>query len=316
MLDDMPEAAEMIAVDQIEILNSRDRNLTVFEEIVENIKTIGLKKPITVSKGRDSDATSPYILVCGEGRLNAFRALGEAEIPALVIDVNEEDALIMSLALKQLERDVAPCLISKDDETYTYNHRINRLSTVQEHYMIRRAIDRGVSKERLAKAFDVNLSSINRCVSLLEGICPKAVELLKDRQFTPGLSRFLRKMKAARQVEAVELMIAGNSFTEAHASALLKATKPEQRSDYMAKKPKKEQVPLERIVKLEKEMDKVQAQYQSAEESYGSDLLQLTAARGYIKKLLHNETVKQFLTDHEAEILIQLNKVVSNEFTI
>lgn len=123
-------------------------------------------------------------------------------------------------------------------------------------------------------------------------------------------------MKAARQIEAVELMIAGDSFTEAHASALLKATEPEQRSDFVAKKPKKAHVPIECIVKLEKEMDKVQSQYQSAEESYGSDLLQLTAARGYIRKLLHNEKVKQFIEEQEVETLSQLNLILENEATI
>ncbi len=255
-----------------------------FKQIVSSIEEIGLIEPLSIVR------------------------LGEDEDGFLLLDGH-----LRALALKQLTRSVAPCLIAVDDETYTYNHRINRLSTVQEHYMIRRAIDRGVSKERLAKAFDVNLSSINRRVSLLDGICPKAVELLKDRQFTPGLSRFLRKMKAVRQIEAVELMIAGDSFTEAHAAALLKATKPEQRSDYVAKKTKNERVPIERIVKLEKEMDKVQGQYQSAEESYGSDLLQLTAARGYIRKLLSNQKVNQFLVDHEAEILSQLGLVLENE---
>lgn len=258
-----------------------------FKQIVSSIEEIGLIEPLSIVR------------------------LGEDDGGFLLLDGH-----LRAMALKQLERGVAPCLISIDDETYTYNHRINRLSTIQEHYMIRRAIDRGVSKERLAKAFDVNLSSINRRLSLLDGICPKAVELLKDRQFTPGLSRFLRKMKAARQVEAVELMVAGDSFTEAHAAALLKATKPDQRSDYVAKKTKKEQVPIERIVKLEKEMDKVQEQYQSAEESYGSDLLQLTAARGYIRKLLNNKEINQFLVDHDAEILSQLNRVLENEAAV
>ena len=56
---------------------------------------------------------------------------------------------------------MVPCLIAKDFETYTYNHRINRFSTVQEHYMLRRAIDKGVSKERLARVFNVNLSTLN-----------------------------------------------------------------------------------------------------------------------------------------------------------
>ena len=40
------------------------------------------------------------------------------------------------------------CLIAEDDEAYTYNRRINRLATVQEHFMIVRAIERGVSEEK------------------------------------------------------------------------------------------------------------------------------------------------------------------------
>lgn len=50
--------------------------------------------------------------------------------------------------------------------------------------MIRRAIDRGVSKGRLARAYNVNLSSINRRINPLEGICPEAITLLQDKQFT------------------------------------------------------------------------------------------------------------------------------------
>ena len=86
--------------------------------------------------------------------------------PLSVIKADDEqdtfmllDGHLRALALKELGQDEAPCLLASDDETYTYNHRINRLSTIQEHYMIRRAIDRGVSKERLARAFNVNLSS-------------------------------------------------------------------------------------------------------------------------------------------------------------
>lgn len=36
-------------------------------------------------------------MICGEGRLKAFKSLGEKEIPALVVAVNDEDAFIMSL---------------------------------------------------------------------------------------------------------------------------------------------------------------------------------------------------------------------------
>ena len=54
--------------------------------------------------------------------------------------------------------------------------------------MIRCAVDRGVSKERLARAFNVNLSSINRPIHLLSGIYPEAIALLQDHQFTPDVS--------------------------------------------------------------------------------------------------------------------------------
>ena len=47
----------------------------------------------------------------------------------------------------------------------------------------------------------------------------------------PKSSVLCPNMKAARQVEAVELMVASNTITVAHVEALLKATPPEQRAD-------------------------------------------------------------------------------------
>ncbi len=41
-----PSNLRMIPVDRIEVLNTRERNGKVFEKIVGNIKTIGLKKPV------------------------------------------------------------------------------------------------------------------------------------------------------------------------------------------------------------------------------------------------------------------------------
>lgn len=221
------------------------------------------------------------------------------------------DGHLRVLALKDLGVHEAPCLLAKDDETYTYNHRINRLSTIQEHYMIRRAIDCGVSKERLARAFGVNLSSINRRINLLEGICPDAIARLQDKQFTPDVTRVLRSMKAARQVEAVELMVASNTITVAHADALLKATPPEQRTDLKPSERDKQLAPIEQIVKLEKEMSQVQSQYKDAEENYGSDLLNLVVAKGYLTKLLGNDAVKSYITRHEPEILEHFELVVN-----
>ena len=254
-----------------------------FRQIVSSIREIGLIEPLSVIK---PDQNAPGFLLL--------------------------DGNLRVLALKELGQDTAPCLIAKDFETYTYNHRVNRLSTVQEHYMLRRAIDKGVSKERLARAFSVNLSTINSRVNLLHGICPRAVELLQDHQFTPDVTRHLRKMKAARQIEAVELMIAANTITAAHADALLKATPPEQRTDYAPPKPDEPKGdPLQQIVKLEREMSQVQVKYKQAEESYGSELLNLVVAKGYLKKVLENEAVHAYVGRHAPEILEHFELVLN-----
>jgi ParB family chromosome partitioning protein len=89
---------QMIPIDKIEVLNPRERNGKVFDEIVGNIKKIGLKKPITVTPRTDPQGNEKFMLICGEGRLKAFRSLGESTIPAMVVHVSDEDAFIMSLA--------------------------------------------------------------------------------------------------------------------------------------------------------------------------------------------------------------------------
>lgn len=93
-----PGEMKMIPIDKIDVLNPRERNKVVFEEIVGNIRTIGLKKPITVTRRPGPGGSERFLLICGEGRMKAFRSLGETSIPALVVDVSDEDAFIMSLA--------------------------------------------------------------------------------------------------------------------------------------------------------------------------------------------------------------------------
>lgn len=103
-----PRVIRMVPVDRIDVLNTRERNGKVFERIVENIKTIGLKKPITVTPRPGADGRERFLLVCGEGRLKAFMSLGETQIPALVVEVSDEDAFIMSLAENVARRQHRP----------------------------------------------------------------------------------------------------------------------------------------------------------------------------------------------------------------
>lgn len=252
-----------------------------YRQILTSIAEIGLIEPLSVAS--TSDESGQYLLLDGHVRLIALRELGHAE---------------------------ALCLMAKDDENYTYNTRINRVSTIQEHYMIRRAIDRGVSPSRLAIALGVDVSLIHKKASLLEGICAEATELLQDREFTTNVSRVLRQMKPLRQVECVELMISANNLTTSYADALLAAT-PAHMLGEGKKIQKRARISLEQMARMEREMANVQGQYKLVEQNYGQNVLNLVLARGYLTKLLENEAVTRYLKQRQPEVLEQFEGIIA-----
>ena len=86
-----------IPIDQIRFLNPRVRNRRNFQEIVQSIARVGLKRPITVSPRKAETDSASYDLVCGQGRVEAFIQLGQKKIPAIVIEAEESDCLVRSL---------------------------------------------------------------------------------------------------------------------------------------------------------------------------------------------------------------------------
>jgi ParB family chromosome partitioning protein len=90
------QRVEMIPVDRVVVVNPRVRNRRIFNEIVESIALVGLKRPITVTRRQQGEETF-YDLVCGQGRLEACRTLGYEEVPALIVTADQEDCLVSSL---------------------------------------------------------------------------------------------------------------------------------------------------------------------------------------------------------------------------
>lgn len=88
----------MIPVSSVRVANPRVRDRRKFDVIVQSISEQGLKRPITVTEAKPDDEGRPtYDLVCGQGRLEAFVALGQQEIPALVRRMSKTDGLMASL---------------------------------------------------------------------------------------------------------------------------------------------------------------------------------------------------------------------------
>jgi len=88
---------QIVSLDRIRILNPRVRNKQVFAKLVENISSLGLKRPITVTPSDEHQNTGVFELVCGQGRYEAFCALGEREIPCVVVSASEADRFLISL---------------------------------------------------------------------------------------------------------------------------------------------------------------------------------------------------------------------------
>ena len=171
-----------------------------------------------------------------------------------------------------------------------------------------RAVERGVSEERIAKALNVNIASIVRKRTLLDGICDEAADLLKEKMISDKVFGIFKKMKPFRQIEVAMLMNGTAVYSLSYAQAMLAATPKDQLVD--PEKPKNiKGLDDEQMARMEAEMSSLQREYRLIEESYGANVLNLTLAKGYLTSLLSNVRIVRYLAQNHAEILKQFQKI-------
>lgn len=170
-----------IPVDEIEVLNPRERNQQVFSSIVTNISRVGLKKPITVTQRDNLADGKRYLLVCGEGRLQAFKQLGQRTIPSIVLDVTDEDAFIMSLTENIARRKVSP---------------IETVSTIM------RLKSLGYSHDEIAAKVDLSREYVQGITTLMEHGEERLVSAVEIGKI--GLSNALLIFQAAGDDHALQ----------------------------------------------------------------------------------------------------------------
>lgn len=195
-----------IPIDRIEVLNPRERNTRAFAEIVSNIKSIGLKKPIVVTPRPGADGQERYLLVCGEGRMKAFKALGESTIPALVVCVGEEDAFIMSLTENIARRQWRPLeLLAGIEQLRGRGYSPKQIATktgLTLSYVqgILTLIQRG--EQRLLVAVEKGDVPLNAALAIVgAGDDDKAVQAALQEAYESGTLRGRRLIDARRVLE-------------------------------------------------------------------------------------------------------------------
>lgn len=264
-------------------IRKETKDTVKYRQVVASVEEVGLVEPLVVA--RDQSDPAKFMLLDGHVRL------------AILADLGEQDA---------------PCQISTDDEAFTYNKRISRLATIQEHKMILKALERGVPEERLARALNVNVRSLQGKKRLLDGICQEAAELLKDKQVALTGFQILKKMKPMRQIEAAELMAAMNKFTVNYIRSILAATPASQLKD--PEKPKAAKgVSRQQLELMERESANLERELRLVEDTYGSDHLDLVLARGYVSKLIANVRITRYLEMYHPEFLPEFEKITETE---
>ena len=254
-----------------------------YAQIVASIREVGIVEPPVVA--RDRSEPGKYLLLDGHLRIEVLKDMGETEVT---------------------------CLISTDDEAFTYNKRVNRLAIIQEHRMILKAVERGVPEERIAKALNVDVQSIRRKRRLLDGICPEVAEILKDKhiaiQYLHGTQKngavaADRGRGADGRDEQVHDQLRQIAACRDTTSAICRGRQAQARKGLSD----------EQVALMERESVNLEREFRIAEKSYGTDHLDLVLTNGYLGKLLGNARVVRYLAQHHSDILTEFQKLAEME---
>jgi len=254
-----------------------------FKAIIGSIPEVGLVEPLVVYPQKDSPGK--YMLKNGHLRYFALKDLGKPE---------------------------ADCLIATDDECYTYNARISRLPPIQEHKMIVKAVNNGVSPERLAVVLNMPLRVVQASMNLLKGIHPDAAELLKDKNICPKALRLFKRVNGNRQIEMAEMMVTMNNYVTGYAEALVLGT-PQHQLVNPDEPKKKAGMSAEDIARMESEMESLERDLKAVTDNYTENIFTLQTAQTYIKNLLKNAKVVRYLNANHAEIYSEFETIAAAE---
>lgn len=254
-----------------------------YRAVLSSLKEVGLIEPLIVYPQRG--AKGAYVLLDGHMRLKAMHELGLTD---------------------------AFCLVASDDDAFTYNDKVSRLSLIQEHTMIVRAIEKGVTADQIAKALSVNIAKVKSSLDLLDGIDAEAIDLLKEKPITAEALKLFRKAKSVRQVDMAQLMVSGNNYTRAYAEALIIGTPSLQLVDD-AKPKNTHGISMDEVTRMEKEMENLEQDYRLHQDRFGENSLHLNAAQRYAKRLLENNKVKRFMSNRYPELLEEIQELAVME---
>lgn len=174
----------------------QDFDAAALEELAQSIRENGVITPITLRKTGDT-----YQIIAGERRWRASRMAGLHEIPAIVLDVDEQTGYALALIENLQREDLNPM-----EEAEGYRRLIQELGLTQEQAAQRV----GVSRPAVANA----LRLLNLPVSVSA--------LLREKKLSAGHARALLPLETPERMEQAAAVILEQQLSVRQTEALVK----------------------------------------------------------------------------------------------
>jgi ParB family chromosome partitioning protein len=184
-------------------------------ELADSIKSRGLVQPILVRPLPRPLATESqrYEIIAGERRWRAAQMAGLAEIPAVIRDVPDEDAVAMAL-IENIQRE--------------------NLNPLEEARALLRLIEEfGLTHQAAAEAVGRSRAAVSNLVRLME-LTDEVKEMLERRQIEMGHARALLGLATRRQQIEVATLVAKKSLSVRDTESLVRriiSPKPAESAD-------------------------------------------------------------------------------------
>jgi len=218
----------LIPIAEIRIANPRSRNMVTFNLIKASIASVGLKKPITVHQRVLEDDGTRYDLVCGQGRLESVRDLGDTMIEAILNDASEEERYIMGLVENLARR--SPCTTDLLREVKRLNGQHYKPTTIAEKLGLDRSYIYGIinllrrGEDDLIKRVEAGRLPIDTAIKIATGADADIQRALSEAYENGTLrgaklhavQQLVVRRKGARSLPATKRPLTGEDLVRAY----------------------------------------------------------------------------------------------------
>ncbi|RVU55753.1 ParB/RepB/Spo0J family partition protein [Anaerosphaera multitolerans] len=211
------QGLQKISMDLIEVNENQARKYfdeTALEELSDSIREYGVIQPILLRK-----MGKKYLIIAGERRYRAATMAGLTEIPAVVKEIDSEEADKISLIENVQRKDLNPI-----EEALGYKKVIDEYSLTQEE---------------LAKALGKSRQYIGNTIRLLK-LDSRVVDLLLNNSLSVSHGKLLLSIKDGDKQFKEAMRIVNSGSTVKETTKIFEREKKPERTDVFKEKVRRE----------------------------------------------------------------------------